>query len=190
MSANRDTRYCESINILYSNIVHIREDLRVLPLLESALPSQRFLSIRRLEVLCEFSDWDQDWRPFCESLSHLSNLEYCQIWLVGNRRPGLLTLSESCQALEPLLTMPGMREFRVFLATEDITDVAEKFRGAPFRLGLCEPVAIFPVVSCGIGEQCTCWQAYTIWNGILSNSSHIFSSPYSRLVYPGTPYSK
>lgn len=154
MNANRATRYCESIDILYSNIVHIREELRVLRVLESALPPQRFLSIRRLEVLCEFSDWDRDWGPFCESLKRLSNLEYCQIWLFGHGPSGLLTSSESCQALESLLTIPRMRECRVFLATQDITDVAEKFRGAPFRLGLCEPVAILDMVCCAIGEQC------------------------------------
>ena len=152
MNANRVTRYCESINVLYSNIVHIREELRVLHVLESALPPQRFLSIRRIEVLCEFIE--RNWGPFCESLKHLSNLEYCQIWLFGHGRPGLLTPSESCRALESLLPMLPMREFRVFLATQDITDVAEKFRGAPFRLGLCEPVAILDMVSCAIGEQC------------------------------------
>lgn len=153
MNDNRATRYCESIDILYSNIVHIREELRVLGVLESALPPQRFLSIRRLEVLCELSDWSRDWGPFCESLKHLSNLEYCQIWLFGHGSR-LLTQSESCQALDSLLTMPRMREFRVFLATQDITDVAEKFKGAPFRLDLCEPVAILDTISCAIGEQC------------------------------------
>lgn len=152
MNTDRHTRYCESIGILYSNIVHIRQNLEVLRVLEAVLPPQRFLSIRRLEVSCEFADLY--WSSFCESLKHLSKLEYCQIWLFGRGPSGLLTPSESCQALEPLLIMPRMRKFRVFLALQDITDVAEKFRGAPFQLGLCEPIAIPVFLCCWGGEQC------------------------------------
>lgn len=132
--------------------MHIRQDVGTLPVLEAVLPPPRFRSLRRLEVSCEFSSWR--WGPFCESLQHLSKLEYCRIWLVGGHPARPLTPSETCQALEPLRTMPRMREFRVFLAVEDLTDVTEKFRGAPFWLGLCEPIWITIHECCGVGEYC------------------------------------
>lgn len=152
MKTDRKTRYCESIDILYSNIVHIRQDVGIVPVLGAVLPPRRSLSLRRLEVSCEFPN--SHWDSFCQSLQHLSKLEYCQIWLFGRHPAGLLTPPETCQALEPLRTMPRMREFRVFLAVQDLTDVTEKFSDAAFWLGLCEPISISIPACCGVGEYC------------------------------------